>query len=337
MKQFLLRRWFLLALALVLAVGFAFSAHLAEAAARFPRAYVLAAVLFCMAFPLDIRAMWTAISRPGPALLAVAINFGLVPPLAFLVAPVLPSELATGLIVIAAIPCTLASAVVWTRRAGGNDAVAILVTMITNLACFLVTPAWLQVLTKTSVAIDLLGIVSRLGLLVVLPIVVAQLLRLSSRMANFATTHKLGFGVAAQLGILTMVLLGAIRSGVELAHNSAPETGGSTAIAWHGWLLMLAAVVAVHMIALLVGHALAGALGMERPERIAVGFAGSQKTLAVGLDLGLEFYGGLTILPMVAYHVSQLLCDTLVADRLRRSQTDGQQSESVRIERASAR
>jgi hypothetical protein len=40
----------------------------------------------------------------------------------------------------------------------------------------------------------------------------------------------------------------------------------------------------------------------------------------VGLHISLTYYGGLTILPMVAYHVGQLLIDTLVADRLR--QTD---------------
>ena len=49
---------------------------------------------------------------------------------------------------------------------------------------------------------------------------------------------------------------------------------------------------------------------------VAVGFAGSQKTLMVGLTIALQF-GGLTILPMLAYHVLQLLIDTLLANRLR--------------------
>ena len=35
----------------------------------------------------------------------------------------------------------VASAAVWTRRAGGNDAVALIVTISTNLACFLLTLA----------------------------------------------------------------------------------------------------------------------------------------------------------------------------------------------------
>jgi len=301
---------FFLGLAIALGVGFAFSGSLAGVGRSIPRPWVVAGVLFFMAFPLDVRTMWRALRRPGPVLLAVAINFALVPPLAWLVAPLLPTELGTGLIVIATIPCTLASAVVWTRRAGGSDAVALLVTMITNLACFAVTPAWLKLLTRAEVSIDAADMMQRLFFLVVTPIVLAQLLRLSPRIAVWATARKAAWGVLSQLGILTMVLVGAIRSGQEIAT-------ADSAFRWLDNGLMLLAVIAVHMIALTAAHALAHGLGMSRPDRIAVGFAGSQKTLAVGLDLGLEFFGGLTILPMVAYHVSQLLCDTLVADRLR--------------------
>ena len=57
-------------------------------------------------------------------------------------------------------------------------------------------------------------------------------------------------------------------------------------------------------------------LGMRREDRIAVGFAGSQKTLMVGLQLCIELQ--VEMLPMVAYHVGQLLVDTLIADRLRK-------------------
>ena len=51
--------------------------------------------------------------------------------------------------------------------------------------------------------------------------------------------------------------------------------------------------------------------------RHAVGFAGSQKTLMVGLTLAIEYFPQAPILPVVAYHVCQLLVDTLVADWLK--------------------
>lgn len=305
-----------MALAAVIGAGFLFSGPLAPAIATVPREPIVAGVLFFMALPLDIRAMWRALRHPLPVLVAVTINFVLVPLLAVLVreANVLPGELAMGLIVMSTIPCTLASAAVWTRRAGGNDAVAIVVMVLTNLACFVVTPAWLAVLADTDVSnqFDFGKIVLRLGLLVVLPILLAQLLRSSPLIASWATDRKTAFGVISQCGILSLVLAGAVNSGRQLATNSA-----TLQIQPLDWFSMLAAVVAVHVVALWFGHAASRLLGFGRPERIAVGFSGSQKTLAVGLDIGLEFFGGLSILPMVAFHVCQLLVDTVVADRLK--------------------
>src|SRR5690606_26871338 len=120
--QFLSRRWFLLALALVLAISFSFATVLSPVVTHAPRKPLVAAVLFLMALPLDIRTMWRALSRPGAALLATGVNFLVVPLLAWAAAPLLPAELGAGLLIISAIPCTLASAAVWSRRAGGNDA-----------------------------------------------------------------------------------------------------------------------------------------------------------------------------------------------------------------------
>ena len=57
-------------------------------------------------------------------------------------------------------------------------------------------------------------------------------------------------------------------------------------------------------------------VGVNRRDAVAVGFAGSQKTLPVGVEICAQL--GVTILPMFAYHVGQLVVDTLVADRLRK-------------------
>ena len=65
------------------------------------------------------------------------------------------------------------------------------------------------------------------------------------------------------------------------------------------------------------GSDLSASFGFSRAQQIAVGIAGSQKTLMVGLDIAITYVGGLAILPMVVYHVAQLLADTVIADRLR--------------------
>jgi sodium/bile acid cotransporter 7 len=311
--RFLHRWWFLGGLAILLAAGFSWPAELDAVARRVPQKTIVAAVLFLMALPLEAGTMWRAIRRPQAVLLAVVINFGLLPLAAWPIARVLPSDLGIGLLVAAAVPSTLASAAVWTRRAGGNDSIALFVTMITNVTCFLVTPAWIFATTGQVRRLPQTPgqMIAELGLICVLPVIIAQLLRLSAPVALGASRRKLLLGNLAQCGILTIVLVGAVKAGLRIG-----ELPPGAMLSAMDWTAMLAAVVGLHTVMLWAGHLLGRLFGIAREDRIAVGFSGSQKTLMVGIHIANSF-GGLAILPMLAFHVSQLLVDTVIADRLR--------------------
>jgi hypothetical protein len=136
------RHWFLVILGIVLALGMIFPEQSASYAFAIPKNWIIAGVLFAMSLPLEFAAMWNAMRRPGPSLLATFISFVVVPLLAWPISLFFQSDLAAGIIIASAVPCSMASVTVWTRLAGGNEAVSILVTVITNLACFVVTPAW---------------------------------------------------------------------------------------------------------------------------------------------------------------------------------------------------
>jgi sodium/bile acid cotransporter 7 len=313
MVDFVRQRWFLIALVGVLLAGILWPDAMQPVARWLPGDAIVAIVTFIMALPLETSVLWQAVRRPGPAWLAAALNSGVAPPLGWLAGRVLPVELATGVIMAASVPCTLASAAVWTRRAGGNDAVAFLVTMITNLACFIVVPAWLLLLIGVRADVDFRGIVIGLILLVVLPIVAAQLLRQWLPAAAFAQRRVTMLGTAAQVGVLLMVAIGAVESGQRLAELDSDEVVSIASMA-----LLLAGVAGVHVILLGLGFGLSRVLRIPRPEAIAVAFSGSQKTLMVGVYLSLAV-GPLAIIPMVAYHASQLLIDTLIADWLRQN------------------
>ncbi len=315
MLAILKRRWFLIILTAILVSAILRAPDLEGLAESVPRDWIIAAVLLAMALPLRIDALLSTLSRPAPALLAVLINMAVVPLLAFAASRLLIDELAIGMIIASAVPCTLASAAVWTRLAGGNDAVSLLVTMITNLACFLVTPTWVQLLVgRTETSLPFGQMVLKLFLLVVVPIVVAQLLRTIPMIGRWATGNKLALSVFAQCGILSIVFVGAVRSGLQLN-----QLGDQPAKFAGQVILMLVLVAAVHTLAWGIGFASARKLGMARADQLAVAFAGSQKTLMVGLAVALEF-GGLAVLPMLAYHVEQLFIDTLLADRCRNTQ-----------------
>lgn len=312
------RHWFLLMLAMALGAGLSapqwINPSLLAQTRRFPRDGLLSATMFVMALPLEMALIWHAVRRPQAVLLGIAINSGLLPLVAWLVSAALRPDLAMGLLVAGSIPSTLASAAVWTRHAGGNDAVSALVTLITNLTCFLVTPFWLLVTTGNQMKnrIDGPQMALELTLVVVAPMLAGQVVRLYRPLAAWATRHKPSLSIVAQWGILTMVFVAAIEAGVKL-HS------GESTITPLGWAAMIASVVAVHSSMLAAGHLLGAAIGLSRADRIAVGFSGSQKTLMIGVNTALETFGGLAMFPMVAYHVCQLLIDAVVAGRLRLS------------------
>lgn len=315
MKQYLVRRWFLLVLLLVLTLGISLSRPFSLLTSQpLLRQSIVFVVMFLMALPLQADAMWQALRRPLAPLLASGINYGLIPLFAWLVTAglmigvQLSPDTGYGMLVAASTPCTLASASVWTRRAGGNDAVSILVTILTNSLCFLIMPAWLLVMIGETPLFHPRAMIVKLAILVVAPIVLAQLLRLFKPAGRWATAKKTPLSVAAQCGVLSMVFFGAIQTGNRLA--------GQFHAVWLELAVMMPTMLGVHALMLLFGLRVSRWARLPRADAIAVGFAGSQKTLMVGLEVCAQL--GVTMLPMVTYHVGQLLIDTVVADRLRR-------------------
>ena len=320
MKRFFKRHWFLTGLVLVLVAGFTQPELMSRVARVEFQDWVVAAVLFLMTLPLNAGAMWGALRRPKPVILAVAINYGLLPLVAWGVSFGLRPDLALGLMIVASIPTTQASCAVWTRRAGGNDAVAVMVTVVTNVFCFLVTPFWLATMTgnQAEIPLDPIAMMLELSIVVVLPMVAAQLVRVNGWVAREATLHKMPLSVMAQVGLLVMVLIGAVQAGLKLESNTAPIGALDTAA-------MLASVSGVHLAMFFCGLWLGRLWGISWEDRVAVGFSGSQKTLMIGLHIAISpaFNNGLAMLPMVAYHVCQLLLDSFIADRLRGAKPEG--------------
>lgn len=311
------RHWFLVILGIVLVLGMIFPEQSALYAFAIPKNWIIAGVLFAMSLPLEFTAMWNAMRRPGPSLLATFISFVVVPLLAWPISLIFQSDLAAGIIIASAVPCSMASVTVWTRLAGGNEAVSILVTVITNLACFVVTPAWVWFLVGRQTETEPFAVMAlQLFIVVVLPMVAGQLLRTIPQVGHWANRRKKSLSMVAQAGVLAIVFVGAVYSGRQLRELGSQvfEVGGQI-------LLMMIAVALLHLVVWVIGLLAAREFGMNRKDQIAVAFGGSQKTLMVGLAIALTI-PGLTILPMLAYHVEQLLIDTVLAGRLKAQRDD---------------
>jgi sodium/bile acid cotransporter 7 len=312
--DWLYRQWFLMVLAVVLTVGLSMHAQLATIAAWVPRGWLVATVMFLTALPLPAGDFARVVRSPLPLVLALLLSMVAAPLAAHSVRGLLPAELSVGLLVAATVPCTLASAAVWTRRGGGSDALALAVTLVTNLACFVVMPLTLAMLLSADIAFDQSPrqLSRQLAERVLLPIAVAQLLRVVPRVARWSAVAKPALSLVCQWGILTMVFVGSIGAGAKLAtldQQLAPAI----------WLLLLAMVWGLHLTLFAAGWWGAQSLGVSRADAVAVAVSGSQKTLMIGLDVAIAF-GGLAVLPMIAYHVVQLLIDTVLVDMIRARQ-----------------
>eukprot|EP00913_Durusdinium_trenchii_P028339 g26567.t1 len=333
MREFVRKRWFLVALLLLITTGLTFGsnarAETVDAIVNFvPPRLVTAIVLFLMAFSLDSAKLRVSMRAPGPVAWASLVNFVVIPFLAFGLSYVqLSEDFRYGLMIAACVPCTMAAASVWTRRAGGNDAVSLLVTVLTNGVCFAVTPLLLNATTTTGIELNFMEMFERLVYAVLIPVVLGQIVRQFSAPARFAVRYKTPIGVVAQSCILTIVLTAATKAGLKLSESSGQAGGGpGTAAIAVVWL----SCIGLHLVAMVISFWGGRAAGFHRDDQIAVAFAGSQKTLPIGVLIATDekMFGNpdllatgvgipFAVFPMLMYHASQLFIDTAIADRFR--------------------
>ncbi|MEO1983723.1 MAG: bile acid:sodium symporter [Fuerstiella sp.] len=318
------KNWFLVGLVVLIPLALFLAsarppAWFVNAAQSVPTSICTATILFLMSVTLNSRRLFDSLRKPLPVLTACGVNQIVIPLLCFPLLPLQKSaDLRVGLLIAASVPCTMAAASVWTRRAAGNDAVSLLVTLITNGLCFVVTPLWLLAgstwfgTADASGSLQFGSMVWRLILAALLPAFVGQMVRLSQPVETFVDNNKPIFSNIAQAIILTLVFVSAFRGGVQFE-----STGMASNLRHQEFATVWVCCIVLHLVAMCVVWQIAGLAGFAEEDRRACVFAGSQKTLPIGILVsqatGLPF----SMLPMLMYHMSQLFIDTWIADRLK--------------------
>jgi sodium/bile acid cotransporter 7 len=315
MLAFLAQRWLLCALvagvSLALSVPHAF--HVWTSA--LPPPFIIATSLFIVAWTMPHRSLADEVRRPWAALWALAISYGLVPAAGWALGVLAPlPDVRVGLMLAASVPCTLASGVLWTRLAGGNEATTLLTVVGSTLSSWFVTTFWIAVATRTHAEVPVLDMMLVLALTLVVPVVLGQGLRSSISAARFADRHKAPLSALAQVCVLAIVVKASAAVGLQI-HEGDAVLGLGT--------LLSSALLALglHLLGLYAGLWSSALWGFDRPRCLAVAFAGSQKTLPISLTLFHKYFEtdfALAIIPLLFYHVGQLLLDTLIAERMKR-------------------
>ena len=245
----------------------------------------------------------------GLVFLATFVLFPLLGLLSLLLVPwALTPGLYTGLMFLCFLPSTVQSSIAFTSIARGNVAAAICSASFSNMIGIALTPLLVTVFLSTGTGGVSLGAVRDILLQLLLPFVAGQLLR--RWIGGFITRHKKVLGYVDR-GSILLVVYAAFSAGVV-----AGIWGRLSVVSL---LVLLAVNAALLAVVLVVTTFAARRLRFSTEDEIAIVFCGSKKSLASGLPMATVLFPaatvGLTVLPLMMFHLMQLMVCAWLARR----------------------
>ncbi|MFO7720835.1 MAG: bile acid:sodium symporter [Gillisia sp.] len=243
-------------------------------------------------------------------------TFVLFPLLTFLFIPVfeggIQSELWLALFFLGVLPSTVSSSVVMVAIAKGNLPTAIFNASISGLIGILVTPLWLSLFLMKTGDFAIVAIITKLLLQIVFPLLIGLLLQ--RWLGNFARKN----GRKLSLFDKSVIIL--------IVYSSFSNSFNSNLLESIKMmdLLKISIIVVILFFAVygITGYA-CKLLGFNLRDTITVRFAGTKKSLVHGSVMAKIIFGssaslGLLLLPIMLYHVLQLLLVAVFAERYRK-------------------
>ena len=223
---------------------------------------------------------------------------------------VLPPLLALGFLFLGTLPSTVQSAAAYTSLAEGNVASSVVAAALLNiLGVFVTAPMFALLAGSHATAFDGAGLVKIMTILL-LPFALGQVLQ-----------GKLGAWVGGHRQLVPGMDRSSIAIAVYVAFSNAVRLGIWGRIDAAGWAGILAGCAALLVFGYGGSWLVARLIGLERGDRIAMMFAGAQKSVAMGAPLATVLFppaaAGVILLPVLAYHLAQLVVAAPLANRLK--------------------
>jgi sodium/bile acid cotransporter 7 len=227
---------------------------------------------------------------------------------------VLPNELRLGFWLLAILPTTVSSAVVFSTVSNGNTSNAIFSTVFSNLLSVLLVPAvavaYLSV--ESGVSLSLSPLFTKLFLLIIAPLILGQLLRkwLPKTSALLANRTK-GFG--------NWII-------VFIVHCAFAQSVSSGFLIQLGLFSIFKVISITILILLFVSQFVwwsSNLFNLSKDQRISAFFCSSQKSLATGLPLTTSILAlapdivdaASVLIPLMCYHPAQLILAGILSNR----------------------
>jgi sodium/bile acid cotransporter 7 len=252
-------------------------------------------------------------------LMVLSVTFVVFPLLGLAARGLVPSVLAPGLyagvLFLCLVPSTVQSSIAFTSIAHGNVSAAIVSASLSNILGVFLSPLLVVALMSTtrgarfdgSAALDIV-------LQLLAPFVVGQLLR--PWLAKWVHRHAM-LTKTVDRGSILLVVYAAFSVGIA-EHVFSSVTG---------WQIAAVALVCIALLAvvLVITTAMGRIFQLDRGDAVVLLFCGSKKSLASGLPMAVVLFGsasvGLIVLPLMLFHIIQLLVCAAIAGRMSKAAT----------------
>ena len=235
----------------------------------------------------------------------------------------LNASLVSGLVVCLSTSTTASTNVVFTKQAGGNEALALVNAVVGNVIGIFLTPAWIKAFvsdhTGGTAPVPYATVIKQLVITVVAPLIAGNCLQHYCPRAVAAMSKRVNLGKLSSLMILFLVW--ATFSNTFAKHVTAD--GGS-----------VVAIVALTLGFYCTFTALALWLPISCPfarrhlraseaDAVAMAMCAGTKTVALGIPIITAVFAhnpqqGIISLPLIIYHAEQILLGNLLTKPLKR-------------------
>jgi solute carrier family 10 (sodium/bile acid cotransporter), member 7 len=223
----------------------------------------------------------------------------------------MPPLLALGFLYLGCLPSTVQSATAYSSLAGGNVASSVVAAALLNImGVFLTAPLFSLLAGGGEAAFHADGLLKVIAILLA-PFAIGQVLQ-----------GRLGGWVKDHMPLVTAIDRTSIAIAVYVAFSGAVEQQFWTRIDLAGWLWLVGGTALMLVFGHLGAWLLGGAVKLDRANRITMLFAGAQKSIAMGAPLATVLFApraaGIVLLPILLYHLAQLVLAAPLAARLNR-------------------
>jgi len=228
-----------------------------------------------------------------------------------LVAP----ALLDGIAAVGVLPTTVNMCVMLSTACGASTAVALFNAAAGNLLGTVITPIWLFRLFGTSVSISLGDALLKLGMRVMLPVAIGQVLRASSaRVRAFAANRKKLFKRFQEFTLCAILWN---------VFSDSFATGGLASCGLRDIVSLLALLPVLHYGLLMGCRKVFRAFGYGESDAIAGAYTSSHKTIALGIPVLKTVLDGhpdlaLITAPLMMLHPIQLVVGSAMTSRFQR-------------------